>query len=45
MQADAHAEALYHLSKIYAKMGNTQRSADAKQKLGKLYPTSPWTKK
>jgi tetratricopeptide (TPR) repeat protein len=45
MQADAHAEALYQLSKVYAKMGNTQRAADAKQKLGKLYPTSPWTKK
>jgi tetratricopeptide (TPR) repeat protein len=45
MQADAHAEALYHLSKLYAKMGNPQRAADAKQKLGKLYPTSPWVKK
>jgi tetratricopeptide (TPR) repeat protein len=45
MQADAHAEALYHLTKLWAKMGNTQRAADAKQKLGKLYPTSPWTKK
>jgi len=45
MQADAHAEALFHLAKLSTKMGNTQRAADAKQKLGKLYPTSPWTKK
>jgi TolA-binding protein len=45
MQADAHAESLYHLAKLWAKQGNTQRAADAKQKLGKLYPTSPWTKK
>lgn len=45
MQADAHAEALYHLSKLWTKMGNAPRAADAKQKLAKLYPTSPWTKK
>ncbi len=45
MQSDAHAEALYHLSQLWNKMGNPQRAADAKQKLGKLYPTSPWTKK
>ncbi len=45
MQADSHAEALYQLAQIWTKTGNPQRAADAKQKLGKLYPTSPWTKK
>jgi tetratricopeptide (TPR) repeat protein len=45
MQSESHAEALYRLSQLWGKMGNVQRAADAKQQLGKLYPTSPWAKK
>ncbi len=45
MQAEQHAEALYRLSQLWSKTGNAQRAADAKLKLGKLYPTSPWVKK
>jgi tetratricopeptide (TPR) repeat protein len=45
MQSEPHAEALYHLTQLWAKAGNPQQAAEAKQKLGKLYPTSPWTKK
>lgn len=44
-QPDAHAEALYNLSQIWPKLGDAQRAAEAKAKLGKLYPTSPWVKK
>jgi len=45
MQTEPHAEALYRLAQLWEKTGNGQRAADARQRLGKLYPTSPWVKK
>lgn len=44
-QSEQHAEALYRLIQLWGKVGDNQRAADAKQKLEKLYPTSPWVKK
>jgi tetratricopeptide (TPR) repeat protein len=44
-QADAHAEALFALAQLWPKVGDVQRGTDAKSRLGKLYPTSPWLKK
>lgn len=44
-QSEPHAESLYRLSQLWTKMGSTQKAADAKQKLEKLYPTSPWVRK
>lgn len=44
-QSEAHAESLYRLSMLWTKLGSTQKAADAKQKLEKLYPTSPWVRK
>ncbi len=45
MQSDSHAEALYRLSQLWPKTGDAGKGADAKQRLAKLYPTSPWVKK
>jgi len=44
-QSEAHAEALFRLSQLWTKTGATQKAADAKQKLEKLYPTSAWVRK
>jgi outer membrane protein assembly factor BamD (BamD/ComL family) len=44
-QSEQHAEALYRLTQLWSKVGDNQRAADSKQKLEKLYPTSPWVKK
>ncbi|MFN6399806.1 MAG: tetratricopeptide repeat protein [Planctomycetota bacterium] len=44
-QSEPHAESLYRLNQLWTKMGSTQKAADAKQKLEKLYPTSPWVRK
>jgi tetratricopeptide (TPR) repeat protein len=44
-QSEPHAESLYRLTQLWTKMGSTQKAADAKQKLEKLYPTSPWVRK
>jgi len=42
---DAHAEALYNLSILWAKVGKPDRAKLAKEKLVGDYPTSPWSKK
>jgi tetratricopeptide (TPR) repeat protein len=44
-EQDAHAEALYNLSQLWAAIGENQRATEAKSRLSKLYPTSPWLKK
>jgi tetratricopeptide (TPR) repeat protein len=44
-QSEPHAESLYRLTQLWTKMGSTQKAADAKQKLEKLYPTSSWVRK
>jgi len=44
-QSEPHSESLYRLNQLWTKMGSTQKAADAKQKLEKLYPTSPWVRK
>lgn len=41
-QPDPHAEALYNLSKLWEKVGDPLKATDAKSRLAKLYPTSPW---
>lgn len=41
-QTEPHAEALYHLSKLWEKVGDPLKATDAKARLAKLYPTSPW---
>jgi tetratricopeptide (TPR) repeat protein len=42
---ETHAEALYHLSQLWAKLGEPQRAAEAKEKLTTLYAGSAWAKK
>lgn len=44
-QPEAHAEALYNLSKLWGKVGEPLQATDAKARLSKLYPTSPWINK
>jgi tetratricopeptide (TPR) repeat protein len=44
-QSDPHAEALYHLSKLWEKVGEPLKATEAKSRLAKQYPTSPWVKK
>ncbi len=44
-QPDSHAEALYHLSSLWTKLGEPQRAADAKARLLSLYAGSSWAKK
>ena len=39
-----HAESLFHLSKLFAKLGQMPRAAEHREKLEALYPTSDWTK-
>jgi len=44
-QPDLHAEALYHLAKLWPAVGQPARGAEASGKLQQDYPTSEWTKK
>ena len=39
-----HAEALYQLTKLFAKLGQPARSAEQREKLEAEYPASDWTK-
>lgn len=39
-----HAEALFHLSRLWAKDGKPGRAAEAKEKLESEFPNSEWTK-
>ncbi|MFM9966215.1 MAG: tetratricopeptide repeat protein [Planctomycetaceae bacterium] len=41
----AHAEALYHLAKISAQIGQPDRAAEAKEILLESFPNSEWAKK
>lgn len=43
--SDLHAEALYHLAKLWPTAGQPARGAEASAKLEQDYPNSPWTKK
>lgn len=44
-QPEEHAEALYHLTKLWAVAGKAERSAEARRRLTEQYPASEWTKK
>ena len=44
-QADPHAEALYNLSSLWQKLGDAEKSAEAREKLKSSYPASLWAKK
>lgn len=44
-ESGPHAEALYHLTKLWATAGKAERSAEARRKLTDQYPASEWTKK
>jgi tetratricopeptide (TPR) repeat protein len=41
-ESDFHAEALYHLSQLWAQIGDTARATDASERLRALYPNSEW---
>lgn len=41
----AHAEALYHLSSLYPKLGNTQRAAEFRKQLTTRYAGTVWAKR
>ena len=43
--AEAHAEALYHLTKLWPQAGQPARAADAKERLTTQYPSSSWANK
>lgn len=40
-----HAESLYHLSQLWAEIGEASRAADTKARLKKRYASSSWAKK
>lgn len=42
---DLHAEALYHLARLWGAIGQPARGVEAAEKLKQQYPESPWTKK
>lgn len=42
---DAHAEALYHLSKLWGSLNQNQRALDARQTLRERYGASAWASK
>ena len=44
-EKNQHAEALYHLSRLFAKDGKPDKAAEAQAKLQESYPRSPWTAK
>lgn len=44
-EAEAHAEALYHLKQLWAKAGENSRAADAGSRLVSLYASSSWANK
>lgn len=44
-ESEPHAQALYHLTKLWAVAGKAARSAEARRKLTEQYPASEWTKK
>lgn len=44
-QPEAHAEALYHLTKLWDAVGKAERSAAARRKLTDDYSQSQWAKK
>ncbi|MBD3674949.1 MAG: tetratricopeptide repeat protein [Planctomycetaceae bacterium] len=39
-----HAEALYHLSRLWGQIGKADRASDAQARLQSQYPESPWNK-
>ncbi len=45
VEKDLHAEALYHLAKLWPNLGHVDRADLAAGKLQSEYPNSPWTKK
>ncbi len=44
-EAEAHAEALYHLSKLWPQAGQPARAAEVKARLGNQYASSSWASK
>ncbi len=44
-ESQAHAEALYHLAKLWSAVGDADRSADARRRLTERYAGSEWAKK
>ncbi len=43
--AQAHAESLYHLSKLWPRAGEPARASEAKSRLTQSYASSPWATK
>lgn len=44
-EAELHAEALFHLTSLWQKVGKPRRAATARATLETAYPNSPWAKK
>ena len=44
-ESELHAEALYHLSRLWNAVERPERAADARAELESKYPDSPWTKR